>query len=318
MKLRARSIGFPNSYGNEQSAGISENGTFIFYFVNNPKSKNNLQLSEKKKTSFKKSIKLKEKHINNKSSIQNSAVISNDQETLIFASDRNEGKGFDLFISKKLPNGEWGKATGLGDHINTTYDECYPYLSDNAKTLYFASKGHNSMGGFDIFVSKYDDKTKTWSAPENLGYPLNTPDDNMNICFTQNKKYAYVASYRNDSYGDLDIYRVNFENTDPSYTTLKGLIVDKDSVAMTIPLTIEVFNKRTGDLQGIYEVNSSKGSYLMILPPDKYELTIEVPGEGTFKKTFTVQGRNRYKPEINRNIQITFEPETDESQNKSR
>ena len=306
---RARSNGYPNSYGNEQTAGISENGNYVLYYVNNPKSKNNLQLSKKSRSSFKKSEEIKAKQINNKSSEQISATISNDGNYIIFSSNRAEGVGGqDLYICRKLPTREWAEPINMGKTINTPYDEVYPYLSKDGLELYFASQGHNSIGGFDVFKSQFNLAKKEWSKPENMGYPLNTPDDNMNICFSENKKYAYVAAHRNDSYGDLDIYRVNFKDTPPSYTTIKGFVTDADSNLYHQPLTIEVFDKTTEELYGLYEVNPSKGNYIMILPPNKYEINIDIPGKGYFKKLFVVEGRNKYKPEISKNIRVTFTP----------
>ncbi len=305
---KPRSIGSPNSYGNEQTAGISENGNYLLFYVNNPKSKNNLQIAERGKRSYKRAIKIEDKRINQNSALQISATISNDGNYLLFSSDRDGGfGGQDLYISKKLPNGKWGNPKNLGKEINTAYDDCYPDLKENGNVLYFASKGHNSIGGFDIFKSKINLESLTFPTPINIGYPINTPDDNLNISFSGNGKYAYVSAYRKDSEGGLDIYRINFEDADPPYTTIKGYVLDTDSNTYDIPLKIEVFNKTGGELYGIYEVNKNKGSYIMILPPDKYELNIDIPSKGYFKKNFVVGDRNKYKPEITRNIVVTFE-----------
>lgn len=305
---KARSIGVPNSYGNEQTAGISENGKHVVYYVNNPKSKNNLQISVKSRSSFKRAKKIKSKKINNGSSLQESAAISNDGNYLIFSSDRNGGIGRqDLYICRKLPNGEWAEPVNMGKTINTTFDESYPYLSDNGYTLHFASTGYNSIGGYDIFVSHFDLSKKEWSKPTNIGYPLNTPYNNTNICFSKNKKYAYVSTHKKDAFGDLDIYRVNFIDTPPSYTTIKGLVLDADSNVFNTPLTIEVFDKKTEELYGIYEVNPTKGNYIMILPPNNYEINIDIPGKGYFIQLFSVAGRNKYRKELNRNITVSFD-----------
>jgi len=306
---KARSIGAPNSYGNEQTAGISEDGESVLYYVNNPLSKNNLQISTKSRSSFKKAVEINSKSINaTSSSIQQSATISNDGNYLIFSSDRAESIGRqDLYICRKLPNDEWAEPVNMGKTINTSYDEAYPYLTNNGQTLYFASTGHNSIGGYDIFVSNFDLAKKEWLKPVNIGYPLNTPDNNISICFSENKKYAYVAANRKDSEGDLDIYRVNFIDTPPSLTTIKGYVVDADSSLFNIPLTIEVFDKTTEELYGIYEVHPKKGSYLMILPPNKYEINIDIPGKGYFKQEYIVGDRNQYREELEKIIKVTFD-----------
>ena len=305
---KARSVGYPNSYGNEQTAGISENGEYVIYYVNNPQSKNNLQISVKSKSSYKRAIKIDSKKINQNSSEQISATISNDGNYLIFSSNRNDGKGGqDLYFCKKLPNEKWGNPINMGEVINTIYDECYPYLSDEGTTLYFSSKGHNSMGGFDVFKCDINLETQEWSKPVNIGYPLNSADDNIGISFSQNKKYAYVSTYRKDSQGNLDIYRVNFKDTDPSYSTVKGFVLDADSSVMKLPLTIEIIDKATDELYGVYEVNPKTGNYLMILPPNKYEISIDVPEKGVFKKELLIYDRNKFKSEINYNIRVIFD-----------
>lgn len=305
---KSRSIGAPNSYGNEQTAGISEDGKSVLYYVNNPASKNNLQLAKKSRSSFRKAVKIESKNVNQNSSEQVSSTISNNGDYIIFSSNKSGGSGEqDLYISKKLPNGEWAEAINMGKTINTPYDENYPYLKDNGMTLYFSSTGHNSMGGYDLFKSTFDLAEKEWSKPINLGYPLNTPDDNLNITFSENNKFAYIATNRKDSEGDLDIYRVNFKDVSPSYTTIKGYLLDADSNTINTPLTIEIFNKSTDELYGIYQVNETKGNFIMILPPSTYEIQINFPEKGYFKKTLIIAGRNKYKKEMEQNIMVTFD-----------
>lgn len=305
---KTRSVGAPNSYGNEQTAGISENGKYVLYYVNNPKSKNNLQISEKSRSSFKRSTLIKSKLINSANFLQESATISNNRNYLIYSSDKPGGTGRqDLYICRKLPDGEWGEPLNMGETINTSFDESYPYLSNNGLTLHFASTGHNSIGGYDIFVSHFDLAKKEWSKPSNIGYPINTPYNNTSICYNRTKKYAYVATHRKDSYGGLDIYKVDYLDTPPSYTTIKGFVVDADSNLFNIPLTIEVFDKDTEELYGLYEVNPTKGNFIMILPPNNYEINIDIPGKGYFKQLYNVAGRNKYRKEMSKNIKVSFD-----------
>lgn len=303
---KAASIGTPNSYGNEQTAGISENGEIVFYYVNNPESKNNLQIAEKSKSAFKKSEMVKGKYINAKTSEQISATITNNKNLVVYSSNAVDGKGgFDLYLSRMLPNGTWAEPENIGETINTPYNENYPYLTNDGKTLYFASEGHQSIGGYDIFKSDYSEETNTWSNPENIGYPLNTPLDDYSICFTQDKKYAYLAAFRKDSYGDYDIYKVTLNNEAPPLTTIKGFVLNQDSIVHTQPIRMEVFNAETGDLQGIYESNT-KGSYIIILPPGKYDVMADLPNNQTFNQKIEVKGRKLFKPELNQNIRINF------------
>ena len=156
-----------------------------------------------------------------------------------------------------------------------------------------------------IFKCEFNDNTETCSKPENIGYPLNSPLDDYSICFTQDKKFAYVGAFRKDTYGDYDIYKVTFNNETPPLTTIKGYILNQDSVIHNKPIRMEVFNQTTGDLQGIYESNA-KGTYIMILPPGKYNLIADLPNNQTFNQKFDVKDRKYFKPEINRNIRINF------------
>ncbi len=305
---KARSIGMPNSYGNEQTAGMSEDGNLMLYYVNNPKSKNNLQISKKSRSSYKKATPIKSKKINSNEGMHESATISNDGNYLIFSSDRAGGIGRqDLYICRKLPNGEWADPVNMGKTINTTYDEAYPYLSNNGYTLHFSSTGLNSMGGYDIFVSHFDLSKKEWSKPQNVGYPLNTAYNNMAISFSKNKKYAYVSTHKDDSYGGLDIYRVDFKDTDPSYTIVKGFVLDADSNIFNQALIIEVFKKNSDEIYGIYEVHPTNGDFIMALPPGRYDIEIDIPSKGYFKKPFIVAGRKQYKKEVQQNITVSFD-----------
>ena len=103
-------------------------------------------------------------------------VIREKKDMVVYSSYGSNGsKGKDIYRVIKLGNGEWSKPTSIGDEINTPYDEDYPFLHPDGRTLYFSSKGYNSMGGYDIFKSTLDPQTGKWSYPENLDFPINTP-----------------------------------------------------------------------------------------------------------------------------------------------
>ena len=122
---------------------------------------------------------------------------------MIFSSNRRGGfGGNDLYISKKIKDKKdstkttWGEPKNLGHKINTPYDDAYPYLVNDGKTLLFASKGHNSMGGYDIFYIPFNPENISTDTPENIGYPINDTDDNTNISFTNDNKIAYISTFR--------------------------------------------------------------------------------------------------------------------------
>jgi outer membrane protein OmpA-like peptidoglycan-associated protein len=130
---------------------------------------------------------------------------------LYFSSDRPISAGktdLDIYVSKKGRNGEWGAAKNLGPTINTPYDEDGPFIDYDGKTLYFSSKGHKGMGGYDIYKTTYDEVNDSWSEPINLGYPMNSPDNDVYFVSTRDGQRGYYASAKPDGLGFLDIYHI--------------------------------------------------------------------------------------------------------------
>ena len=256
----------------------------------------------RKKYSFNPPKKIDDKRINNNSGKQHSGVFSNDGNTFIFSSKRNGGLGgYDLYIVKKLPTGKGGEPQNMGPEINTEKDEIYPYLYDNGQTLYFSSNGHNTIGGFDLQKSTYDNVAKKWNSPENLGLPINTPFDDYTICFGQNKKTAYVGMWRKDGFGEKDIYQLIFENEEPLYTTINAKVMYEDSSQFTPALTIEVYNEKD-ELTGIYTKKQDKGSFIMVLPPGKYKINLLQNDNIIYQESIFVKDHNLYKDFVEKKI----------------
>lgn len=139
---------------------------------------------------------------------ESQAFISEDGTRMYFSSDRPGGfGGLDIYMSVKV-NGDWGPAVNLGPEINTQFNEDRPFIVNGGKTMFFSSQGHDNMGGYDIFKSNLQ-SNRLWSKPENLGYPLNTPDDNyfFNPAGTGNTGY-YSVYKESGGYGKEDIYRI--------------------------------------------------------------------------------------------------------------
>ena len=145
----------------------------------------------------------------NTRSDESHASLSPDERFLYFSSDRRGGfGGLDLYVSELQSDGEWGPAVNMGDVINTMEDENTPYLSKDAGTLFFASKSHFNMGGYDIFFSRKD-PGGGWKNPVNIGYPINTTNDDLFFFPTGNGIEGYVALYDDEEgQGQEDIYRV--------------------------------------------------------------------------------------------------------------
>ena len=224
--------------------------------------------------------------------------LSKDKEKLYFVSDREENSfgGRDIFVSTKDEKGQWGKPRNLGATINTPYDEEAPYLTQGGDTLFFASRGHNSMGGFDIFYS-IKDLEGNWQKPVNLGYPINTPDHDLFFKLGENPRQAYFTSVRDQGKGEKDMYRLIFIGTEKepvlSYEDdllvwelhpipdlfyrepsklimdtslfLTGTITD-NSTSEGIKARIQLIDMQTSQPTGITISDETDGSYKIKLP----------------------------------------------------
>ncbi len=147
----------------------------------------------------------------NTSDRETSMSITGDGKKLYFVSDRDDNSmgGKDIYVEEKDANGKWSKPRNLGPPINTSENEEAVSISKDGKTLYFSSKGHPGMGGYDIFMSALGDNGK-WSKPVNMGYPINTPDDDLFFNMMGNGKVAYSSGNRDQGFGGMDIYKIIF------------------------------------------------------------------------------------------------------------
>ena len=201
--------------------------------------------------------------------------LSADKSTLFFTSDREGGLGgIDIYMCKKNPDGTWGEPKNLGPNINTEYDEETPMIHYDGKTLYFSSEGHNSMGRLDVFYAQMNPDS-TWSRPVNLGYPINTPDDDFFFVPTVNKSHAYYASSKfDDNYGGSDIYQVTFESDDNTELAVVEGQIDEIFGDNMKDVRLLVTRRKDKRLVGDYRPNPTNGKYMMFLEVG-YEYEIE-------------------------------------------
>ncbi|NOU60245.1 PD40 domain-containing protein [Marinifilum caeruleilacunae] len=222
--------------------------------------------SEPKKLGPSINSKSKESHIS----------ISADGRTIYFSSDRPGGYGgMDVYTVSKLPNGKWGKAKNLGPAINTEYNDDAPFIHPDGKTLYFSSAGHKTMGGLDIFKS-INIKGR-WTTPVNIGYPINSTDDDIYYTPTPDGKRAYFASYRTGSVGRTDIFLIKTPDADQV-----GLFVLKGKIVTTSGEPVggaKITVSRNGKTIGIYTPNTASGKFLFIIDAGK-KYDIEIVAEG--------------------------------------
>ncbi|MBL4705125.1 MAG: PD40 domain-containing protein [Flavobacteriales bacterium] len=225
---------------------------------------------------------------------------------IYFASDRPDGYGgIDIYMCQKLPNGKWSQAQNLGPTINTKFDEDFPNISPDGKVLYFSSRGHTSMGGYDIFKAEWNPLKRKFGAVRNIGYPINTPEDNMNFRVSKSGRFGYISALRKGGFGDLDIYRVTFREVEPEYTVITGKIVPKSGEPKFEDVLISVTDEETGDIYGDYIPNMDNMRYVMILPPGKYEVFVGCYGYEEIIENIEVLDKSSFQSHIEKDIIVT-------------
>ena len=170
----------------------------------------------------------------NSSYSEKSVSISKDEQTLYFTSNRPGGfGGLDLYKATKNKKNEWTYVKNLGPTINTEFDEEGPFIDYDGVTLYFSSRGHEGMGGHDIFKSTFNAETNRWSTPANLGYPINTPDEDVFFISSPDGKTAYYSSLKEEGMGYQDIYVITIPEglkNIPQAGDQKPIVAKVDSV----------------------------------------------------------------------------------------
>ena len=281
-----------NSNFDESCVGIYDDGSQIFIYFDNISEVGEIYFSELPETSFSKKKKIPE-GVNDPKSIETSASISNDENTLFFATNRDGGKGgLDLYMTRKIPNGKWAEPQNL-KLLNTTGNEDFPTLSADGQTLYFCSDGHGGLGGYDLFQSTWNSETNEWSSPENLGFPINTSYDDKVISFTNDKKHAYVSQVRDEGFGDFDIYRITINDEELMPAIFKIYITDETTSEKVTFSNIIIYNKND-DIVGEYNTNTDN-SFIATLHPGTYLFEIEANGYELSEQTLKVSGLDSEK-----------------------
>lgn len=277
-----------NTEYDEEALGLSADGQKLLLYIDNLETPGAICISTAKGKGWLKPVPLNETI--NSEAIVTGASLSPDGQILYFSSDMKGGYGGkDIYFAHLLPDGTWSPAESLEEPINTEYDEDAPYMSLDGHTLYFCSKGHNSMGGYDIFKTVLNDSTKAWSEPENIGYPINTADDNLYFSLSGQGKYAYISALRPEGFGDLDIYKVNFKEVmhNNYQTIIRGNLLRTDSTIIN-SATITCTNKENNNLMGTYLPNISSGVFVIPLLPGTYNISIESNGFAAYQEDITI------------------------------
>jgi len=208
------------------------------------------------------------------------ATISHDGKNLYFTSNRKGTYGgLDIYVSGKDSVGDWGPAVNLGPVINTPYNEESPFLSKDDKTLFFSSRGHFNMGGYDVFYSTKLSNGE-WSVPLNAGYPVNSTDDDVFFKPLNDGYEGYYAKDSHEGFGKQDIYRIEiFSKDHPRKFYIKGLVTIADLLS-NFKDSIRISARNTTDQNQTLVVfsNPLTGQYEFELPQGDFQITYEGTG----------------------------------------
>lgn len=212
--------------------------------------------------------------------IETSACFSNDTSQMYFSSDRPGGYGGkDIYRIKKLPNGRWALPFNLGPNINTLYDEDSPYLHPDNVTLYFSSKGHNTMGNYDVFKSIFNPETNQFSKAENLGYPINNVGNDIFFVLSVDGQRGYYSSLKEETIGNVDIYQIDTRFGDNDLKVKHGMAF-KDDMPSKVKITL--LDNEGNAVNGTYNSNPKTGKFILVVNPLKsYKAIVESEGYTT-------------------------------------
>ena len=232
--------------------------------------------------------------------------LSPDKRDLYFSSNRPGGYGSsDIYVSRRLSNGRWTEPENLGPEVNTAGNESCPFIHSDNQTLYFTSNGHLGYGGDDLFMTKKGAKN-SWGKAVNLGYPINTIENEGSLVVASDGKTAYYASDRSDSRGGLDIYSFEMRNDIRPARTLwvKGVVFDKKT-NKGLPSAVELTDLSTQDVLSKVQTDET-GNYLITLPVGKdYAFNVNRKGYLFFSENFSLSQKI---PDSTYNINIPLQP----------
>ncbi len=287
-------VGDLNTSGHDACLSISPDGNTIFVYRNIPTitGSGDIFYSTKRADGKWNTPKTIGKPVNS-SYFESYACLSPDGNTLYFVSEKKDGYGnADIWKSKKIGKNLWRNPVNLGPVINSEEDELGVFMHPDGKTLFFTSNGHNTMGGYDVFMSQMKPDS-LWTEPLNLGYPINSTKDEINFAMTSDGKKAYVSSRKDGGLGGADIYEIDmshytfplkieeYETATPIVETnlaiLKGSVIESNA-AQQVEAEIVIKDVASGkEVTKLF--TNEMGDYFVTLKGDKeYEISVEKPG----------------------------------------
>lgn len=327
----AVNIGVPiNTKGHDATVALSPDGSKMIVYIDD-NGDGNLYESVRKNNMWSKPKKLDDDICSPYH--ESSAWYSGDGKKLYFVSNRpadgrkGAPKDKDIYVASwNAEKKRWDNVVRLPETINSKYNEDGIFLHPDGKTMYFSSQGHNSMGGYDIFYSVLKEDG-SWTTPVNIGYPVNTPDDDVFFVVSASGKNAYMTSFREDGFGEKDLYKITFlgEEKQPLLNTedillassgvpvsekmiepkveirksemalLKGVVRDAKT-SKPLEANIELIDNQTGTLLAEFSSDASSGRYLVSLPAGKnYGIAVKVNGYLFHSENFDIPKESDYQ-----------------------
>jgi len=325
-----------NTDGHDASIALSADGSELFIYKDDG-SGDIYYCKQRPDGSWSKPLPIEGGAVNSRTSYENAAAVSPDGNTLFFASNREGGYGgLDLYVVKMNDQGFWGKPTNLGPVINTSEDDEGPFMDFDGITLYFSSRAHKGMGGYDIFKTYYDSTRAEWTEPINMGFPINSANNDIYFVLSGDGSHGYYASAKDDGIGEKDIYMISMpprEDKQALIEKMKAMHLDVQPVvvaaepvpvvaAVLLPITIKgvIKDAETGlPIVTAIQLTDANGELVAFVNADdngmfsfivynaaatQYTLSAEKDGYGFVNKTFNVPGKTSSSQEITQNLAL--------------
>ena len=290
-----------NTSGNEGAPAISADGQILFFIAciemdgtygPNRKGFGSCDIFYAQKVGENWSVPYNAGKTINSKNWETQPSFSADGKTLYFVSSRPGGIGGpDIWYATLNQNGSWGTPINIGKNINTPNKEESVFIHPDGKTLYFSSNGHIGMGKLDIYVVRKD-KNDEWGKPYNLGYPINTHNDENSLLVNGAGKLAYYASSREGGLGGLDLYQFDlYDAIRPERITyVKGKVYDAKN-KKPLGAHFELIDLETAQQVVVSDANTGNGEFLVTLPIDKnYALNVSHNGYLFYSANFSLKG----------------------------
>jgi len=281
---KAENAGFPiNTPGNDACTAISPDGhrMIVYRTSSTDESSGDLYMTSIGGHAHWSALKILGPEVNSEF-IETSACFSKDSNEIYFSSNRPGGYGGkDIYRVKRLPNGRWATPFNLGPNVNTPYDDDAPFFHPDGVTMYFSSKGHNSMGEYDIFKCVWMPDSNRFGKAENLGYPINDVDNDVFFVLSVDGQRGYYSSLKKETRGGLDIYQIDtrFGENDliarQCYVYLEG---ERGRAMVTLT------DPDSNEIVGNFTSHPATGKFIMVVNPYKtYKIMVEEDGYTTYE-----------------------------------